>query len=552
VKLNYKIRDLRRVSEVVNILFKHEFGYFIEKLELKHHIPLIKLFFKKGKKEIPKNPAVQLRKVFEDLGGTFVKFGQLLSLRPDLIPPEYCSELSKLQDEVPPISFSKVKETIESEFRMPLNQLFKKFEPVPIAAASIGQVHKAILKDGKKVAVKIQRPKIAVQMEEDIHILYYFAHKFNRVLSEHAIDPLFIIQEFEHYTKQELNYTHEARNAERFYENFKNDNNIITPKVYTDYTTDKILVLEFIEGIKLKDIGHFPKSFSKKKAIRKGFDAAMKMIFEDGFFHADLHPGNILITGKKIAFIDFGIVGSMRPEIRKESVNIFLSIMNNDTKETADVLIRLAIKPKDFNETEFRREIFETIDTWFGSTLKQQAITIMLHKLLRICGKYRLKMPRDLVLLGKGTVTLEGVCRTYDPDFDFLKEAKPYFKKIMKKELFNFTDTKNLINDYRKIKNFATNFPDYATDIMQRLQSGNFHFDVDSQDMKTLSKEVDKSSNRLAYGMLIASFVISGALLITVKIPPIIYDYSAAGILMFMISGVFLMILSISIIKEKI
>jgi ubiquinone biosynthesis protein len=487
---------------------------------------------------------------FEELGGTFIKLGQLLSIRPDLIPIEYCEELKKLQDDVDPISYDLIKQVIEFEFKKPIKKIFKNFSSKPLASASIGQVHKAELIDGNIVAVKIQRPKIKEQILEDIEILYYLAGHFGIFFKNNPIDPLYIVEEFSHYTNIELNYLLESHNAKRFYENFKYNKDIIIPKIFDEYTTSKILTLEYIDGKKLKEIKEFPKHFSKKKAIMIGFDAAMKQIFEDGFFHADLHPGNILVKGKKIAFIDFGITGSMRKQFRKEAINLFLSLMNHDSDSISDVLLRISYNKKITNEEDFKREVFEVIDNWYGSSIKQELVTIMLYRLLRISGKYGLKMPRDLVLLGKATVTLEGVCRTYDPDFDFIKESQPYFRKILKKDIL--IEPKEVINHYRKMKHFAYNLPDYASSIIKKFESGNFHLDIDSSDLRKLSYEIDKSSNRLAYGMIISAFIIAGTFLVMNNIAPFLFGISLFGLIFFLISLFFLVILIISIYREKI
>ena len=305
MKFRRAYRDAKRVKDVVNILLKQGLGYSIEKMNLKSH-----LTFGKKTKDVSKRVSTQvkLRKAMEELGGTFIKFGQLLSIRPDLIPESYCEEFAKLQDNVRPFPYEQVKDVIEKDFKKPIHKVFIHFEKTPIAAASVGQVHMAKLRTGETVAVKVQRPNINQIFESDIDILYYIANLAEKHIPElKDYNPVAIVNEFENYTKRELDYNLEGKNIDVFYKNFVGSKTIKIPRVFLSYTSKRVLTMEYIDGININK--YKATKEEKKKIIKNLLSCFMKQILEDGFFHADPHPGNIFILkDHRIELLDFGIV----------------------------------------------------------------------------------------------------------------------------------------------------------------------------------------------------------------------------------------------------
>jgi ubiquinone biosynthesis protein len=307
-----EVRDINRLRELITVLFEEGFDFLIAKLRLKHNVPVTKQV--KARIEKKKNFPIEkrLRLTLERLGPTFIKFGQVLSVRPDLIPKSYIKELENLQDKVPPFPCAIAKQQIKKELGKDINDIFSTFEKKPIASASISQVHKATLKNNKKVAVKIQRPDVRKIMETDIEIMFYVA----KLLEKHIpkikkYHPIQVIEEFSKWTKKELDFKREAINAKRFARNFSTSKTVKIPEIYDEFTTDKLMVMEFIDGIELHNIKQIKsKKINLKPLIENGFDAILTQVFIHGFFHADPHPGNLIITNdKKIAFVDFGIVG---------------------------------------------------------------------------------------------------------------------------------------------------------------------------------------------------------------------------------------------------
>src|SRR3989344_6613842 len=287
-----RLGDFKRASHVVDICLKQGLGYFVDLYGLKWHLHLFKRIILRNAKK-PESLPERIRAVMEELGGAYIKLGQLLSIRPDLIPSEYCEEFKHLLDDIAPISFSEVKKTVEFELKQPLHKVFAHFDKFPLGSASVAQVHKAKLLNGKNVVVKVQRPGVDKKFREDIDIIYYLAHKIQKHSDLRRVHPLAIVEEFEKYTNKELNFINEARNIDKFYQGFK-ETNIIIPKVFWQFTTPKILVMDYLDGKKLTEAKKLSQEERRIIAYRLA-DASLKQLFEIGVFHADLHPGNILV-----------------------------------------------------------------------------------------------------------------------------------------------------------------------------------------------------------------------------------------------------------------
>ena len=309
--LNRRYQNLRRYRQIGEILLRHGFGYLIQQADLIHILPPFRRIQSYKAQDSSLSLATRIRLVFEELGPTFIKFGQILSTRPDLIPPDIIKELEKLQSDVQPVEFLKIQKQIEGELKCSLDQVFDYFEPQPLAAASIGQVHRGRLRDGTEVVVKVQRPNVRQVITADLEILYSLARSVNERLAKNNIDVIGMVSEFSRVLQKELDYTKEARNIERFRYNFRNVENVKVPEVYWSFTTEKILTMEFLDGHKLSEIATLKQS--KMDIAKIGNIAAhafMKQVFEDGFFHADPHPGNLLVLKDgRLGIIDFGMMG---------------------------------------------------------------------------------------------------------------------------------------------------------------------------------------------------------------------------------------------------
>src|SRR3989344_8845419 len=461
------IKEVSRLRQIAVVLAEQELFFIVDRLKLRNHLPLAyQPKYLKNKSELPR----RLRLAMENLSGAFIKLGQLLSLRPDLIPKEYADEFSKLQDQVPLFSYDIVKSTIESEFNKSIHEIFIRFEKQPIAAASVGQVHKAILKSGEKVAVKVQRPKIEDTFKTDIDILYHLAP----IIEEHypnlkQYNLKQIIKEFEDYTKNELNYLAEAKNVEIFYKNFINHDKKKIPNIYWDYTTKKVLTLEFIDGQEISKVKLGQKE--KKQIVKLVADCFLKQVLEYGVFHADPHPGNIFITkNNKLALLDFGIVGKISPDLRKKIENLFIGLIQGDRILISDSFISLNIVQEDINIEEFREDLSQHLGNYYNTSLSKIDISSLLYDLLTLAKKYNMKFPSSFVLLIKAIATTEGFGKDLDPDFNFVVTCKPYVNKILKKKISSDYIFDTLKENLLTFKDLIIDFPSNLKTLISRRE----------------------------------------------------------------------------------
>ncbi|MDP3764986.1 MAG: AarF/ABC1/UbiB kinase family protein [Nanoarchaeota archaeon] len=549
-----EVRDINRFNQILIVLFEEGFDLLLTKVKLRHHIPLTKRLKSKLKKSQDIKPEVRLRKTLERLGPTFIKFGQVLSVRPDLIPKEYSKELEKLQDSVPEFPFSEVESIIEKDFGKGIEHLFLHFEKKPIASASISQVHKAILKNGEKVAVKVQRPNVKHIMETDIEIMFYFAN----LLETHAekirrFTPVKIVNEFKDWTEKELDFRLEARNAKRFYQNFKGSNTVHIPKVYDELTSESVLTLEFIEGIELHKIKEIKKrKLDFNEIIKNGFNAIMTQVFVHGIFHADPHPGNIIVMSKNsIAFVDFGIVGYFDEKLKNKCIDLLYGIVEQNDELIMETLVSMGMESDDINYEQLKSDIGFIIQPLNYSTIKDIKISKVLEEILDIALRHRLKVPAPFVLFGKTIITLEGIAIEYDPNFKLIETAKPFIEGVIAKRSNPFYIWKSFVHNMNKYRRFAEEFPEKAEMALQKIQTGSIKVDIEDTDIKTLSLEIDRSSNRVAYGLLIAALLITSAILIQVEKGPTILGIPFLSFFSFLFASILVFILFISIVRER-
>jgi len=547
------IRDLSRLKKITAVLFKLEMGFLIEKLNLKSYLT----FHKKLQKEKFQPRAVSPKKIraaIEELSGTFIKLGQLLSLRPDLIPKEYSEEFEKLQDEVRPFHYTLVKQIVEKELKKPFREVFSSFDKKPVASASIGQVHKAKLKTGETVAIKVQRPNIKKVFEADIDILYHLAHLVERHMPElKHYNPTEIVKEFERYTKNELDYMKEAKNIDIFYHNFKDDKKIKVPKVFWDHTTKRVLTMEFIDGTKITDVKDFKKfKTSKKEVMTTITNKFIEQVLEHGIFHADPHPGNIfLLDNKKIALLDYGIIGTTDKELHIAIENMLISLVEGDRNLLSNTLIELGFASEDTNLAEFREDLAYHLGSYHDLPLKELKTSQLLYDLLSIARKYKLKFPINFVLLIKSVATIESLGTKLYPEFNFVEACKPIIEKIKEERTSPSYIMDTLKKNLFMIKHNVLNFPEELAKTFKSIQQGRIKIDIEDADIKRFSAEVDKSSNRIVYGIIIAALVMASALVILAKLPPFVFGVPWLSILFLIIALLITIFLVISIINEE-
>jgi len=549
-KIVKEVRDIKRLREILTVLFEEGFDFIIDEIKLKGKVPFTKRVKAKAEKK-DHSMEKRLRLTLERLGPTFIKFGQVLSVRPDLVPKSYIKELEKLQDKVPALSYDIIKNQIKSELGKDIKDIFTSFDKKPIASASISQVHKATLKDGSVVAVKIQRPNARKTMEIDVEIMEYAAKLLEKHIPQiRKFNPIKIIEEFWNWTQKELDFNKEAMNIRRFARNFAGSKTVKIPRVYPMFTKEKILVMEFIEGIELHNVKQLKKKrINLKKVIDNGFEAILTQVFVHGFFHADPHPGNLIITNKKVAFVDFGIVGHFDDNLKSRSIELFYGIISNDSEAVVEAMKQLCDSQID-DVVELKNEISDVLEELQDTDIRKVKVSRALEEVMDLALSYGFKMPMPFVLFGKTIITLEGIALEYDPQFRIIDSSRPFIEKLMLQRYNPATQFSSLLKDMFKFRRFATEFPERASNALRKIEKGSIRVDIEDSDISRLSSKIARSGNRVAYSMLIAAFLIVGALTVNYG-KPLLLNLPLLSFLSFFASLLLSLILLYSILREK-
>ncbi len=549
-------RYIQRYRQILTILFKYGFGDVIDALKIEQYLEIgLQMVSRRRREKIESlSRAARVRMALEELGPTFIKMGQILSTRPDLLPIEFVQELFQLQDNVPSFPFDDVKATMEKELKRPINTAFSSFDKKPIAAASIGQVHKATTLKGEKVAVKIQRPGVRRIIEVDLEIMMHLAGLMERHLKGMDIQrPSRIVEEFASTLEKELDYTLEGAHMERFARQFANEPTIHVPILYRQLTTKRILTMEYIEGIKASDITSLEaQGFDRCKIAKRGLDLLMKQIFVHGFFHADPHPGNIFVLPDNIlCYIDFGMMGRINLKTRERFADLISSIVYRDEIKATDALLKLIDSDKPLeNYIALQKDVAEFMDKHCYRPLKDVNLSDMLHQLIEIITKHRLIIPPDLFLMIKALSTIEGIGRKLDPDLDIIDQAAPFIKRIQ----LNRIHPKRLIKDITEsgsdFLNLIQDIPGELHDIFRLLRQGKMKIEFEHQGLDEMLAVHNRISNRIAFAIILASLVIGSSLIILSGIPPIWRGIPIIGLLGFLIAGAMGLGLLIFILKS--
>lgn len=436
--LKQKFYDLRRSEHILHILIKYGFGYFVEKLSLEGGLISRKIFHNLEKQDLTEIPAgVRLRRALEELGPTYVKLGQVLSMRPDVMTLEIAAELEKLQDEVPPFPFAVAKKEIERELKQPLAELFAEFAETPKASASLAQVHEAILLTGEKVMVKVQRPGIERTIAADIAILLELARLAEKHLPEiRVFDPVGLVNEFKRVITQETDFRQEAANSERFGAHFKDDPKVFVPRVYPELSGRRVLTMDKVTGIKIADTAALAAAGLDKKQLTGNWaEITLKQVFVNGFFHADPHPGNVFAQpGHRIAFLDFGMMGRLDKRLRSCLTDLLTMVVQRDVRGIRDATLCVGRAPDDLNLAGLDADLEEFLDRYYNKSLRELNIGQMMFNLAELVRKNDISLPSDLLLVFKVFITTEEISRRLEPEFTLVEQAKPFIAKLQREE----------------------------------------------------------------------------------------------------------------------
>lgn len=543
LRIHLAYKNIQRLRQIITILIKHGFYPIIERIHLTKLISIPQRIV--GKKATIEQEALSLavrtRLAFEELGPTFIKFGQILSTRPDILPEEFIKEFLKLQDEVPSFAFQDVVKVIEQEFKKSVKELLREIEEKPVAAASIAQVHKAVTMDGKDVVIKVQRPDIEAIIDNDISILQYLAKLIVKYIPEsRSYDPVGMVEEFGGIIKKEMDFTLEASYTERFRKNHSDDPRVLIPAVYWNLTGKKALTLERIIGIKIDNIEKLRESgIDTEKISHIVAEVLFRQVFEFGVFHGDLHSGNIFVTGpEQIAFVDFGIVGRLDREMQENLADIFVGLVSEDYELLTRVYLRMGILPEDIDEATFKREYQDMLFSYFGKPFKRTSVGELLMSYIRLASRYRIRMPRELLLLDKCILELEGLGRLLHPDVNVLVESQQFARRLIAKRFGPAAMMKDAVDTVMEYRTFTKALPVQISQILKKMMSDKFTIDFVHRGLEELMGEMDRSSNRLTFAIIVAALIIGSSLVIAFDSGPKLFGYPFLGILGFVVAGV--------------
>ncbi len=512
MRLATSVRNVDRIRDITEVAVKHGFGYWFERHQLRNLLP-------KGWRGTPKPMGTRgehMRKMFEELGPTFVKFGQLLSTRPDALPADIIVELRKLQDDVPPFPIEISEETIENELGLSIERLFLEFDETPIAAASIGQVHRAVLPNGEKVIVKVQRPEAEARIRADLDLLYQAA----QLLRDHSprdlfIDPVGIVDQFARGIRNELDYRVEARNAERFKENFRGDHTVHVPKVYWQYSTSRVLTLEWIDGIQLADVDTAAMDMGERRALATTIaECWLKQIYVDGFFHGDPHPANIMVLeGGAIGLVDFGIAGRLSESDRHSIIDLFLDIMNERIENIPRRLMALGVEFPLNKEAEFVAETRDMFARYYGASLDELDPVVVLRDVFSAIYRLQLKLPTQYLLLERAAATLEGIGTELYPGFNVFEFARPYTREFLRRR---YSPENVIARGSREIQgyfNLLRDFPGQLHDSLEQVTRGELKINFIHRNLEEPMRRATIVANRLVIAIVLASIILGSSII---------------------------------------
>jgi ubiquinone biosynthesis protein len=505
-------RNLSRLSEIAQVAVRHGFGYFFERHRLQDMLPF---GARLTTREEPSTRGERLREMLDELGPTFVKFGQLLSTRPDIVPPDILVELRKLQDDVTPVPFEAARAVIEEELELELEKLFVEFEERPIAAASIGQVHRAELPNGHPVAVKVQRPDAPRQIEADLALLYQAARLVQeRVRALDFIDARELVDEFAAQLRAELDYTREGRNAETFRRNFRNDEHVLVPKVYWSYSRDRVLTLEFVEGIQLVDLPPETPLERRRELAYLMSDAWMAMIFQHGFFHGDPHPANILVLpGGGIGLVDFGAVGRLTDEDMTKLTRLFIDAAQERVDHLPKRLAELGVRYPKEREGEFRARLHDLYYRYYGARLAEIDPLEVIREAFDLIYSMNLRLPTRFVLLDRAIATLGSVGVELYPDFNVFEVAKPYARALLVERFTPERIAGRAQRETIRMGQMARELPYQVHDILEEFRDGQIEVGFVHKGLDEFMHRMDVVFNRLTMALVVSGGLIGSSLI---------------------------------------
>ena len=505
--------SLGRLSEIAQVATRHGFGYFLRRNRLGDLVPG---GTRDGTEAVVSDRGRRLREMLDELGPTFVKFGQLLSTRPDVVPPDIVAELRRLQDAVSPLPYEAIRVVLEAELGLTVEQAFLELDPVPIASASIGQVHRGVLPDGQEVAVKVQRPAAREQIEADLGLLYQAARLLReRVRALEFMDPNELVDEFAHSIRLELDYAHEARNAELFRRNFARSADVVVPRVVRQYSSERILTLEFLHGTKVADLQlHAMRPDERRDVAYRMADTWMTMVFRHGFFHSDPHPANVFVLESgALGLVDFGQAGKLSDEDMARLTRLFVDAATENVDAIPRRLKDLGVRYPPEREEEFRAELRVLFDRYYGVRLSDIDPLQVIREVFQLIYAMNLHLPSRFVMLDKAIATLASVGQEVYPDFNVFEVARPYARGLLAERFHPRVLAQRARMEALALGAVARELPYQTHDVLERMRDGTFQVRIENPGIDEIDQHMHQASNRLAVALVVAGGLVGSSII---------------------------------------
>ena len=541
LKINRNIRSIRRYLNIVRVLSTYGFDQVLEMLGLADVVVRSRRLFHRSVPDIARLTAAErMRLALEELGPTFVKLGQILSTRPDVIPAAFVREFEKLQDNVPSFSFEEVLTQIAAELGGPVEQFFAEIDPVPLAAASIAQVHRARLRSGEDVAIKVRRPGIVAVVESDISALMSLAELAERHVSGSELyDPVGVVREFARTIRREMDFSREAHTIEKFRDNFIDTPWMYFPRVYWEQSSRAVLTMEYVAGIKVSNWEKLScQGLDCKLIARRGADSFLEMVLNHGFFHGDLHPGNVLILPDNvICLLDYGIVGRLDEELKTFLTDILAAIIKRDMDEVVSLLLFAGDIPDILDIRALKRDLYNFIDGYYEIPLKEIEVGRMLMEFIEIITLYNIRIQSDLMLLVKSLVLIEAMGRALDPSFDMAEHLQPFIVKAVRQKFSPLRISRDINQILFSYLNLARNIPRDLKEIINRINRNKFKIDLEHRGLDKFTADFDRSINRLSTSMILAAVIIGSSIIMQTEKGPMFRGFPLLAFMGYTVAG---------------
>ena len=548
-------RHLNRYQRILRVLFKYGFNDLVDRLHIDQYLESgLQMINRKPREQIARlSRPERLRLVFEELGPTFIKLGQLLSTRPDLIPAEYLDELARLQDEVPPFSLAEVHAIFREELGRSPDEVFHYFDAEPLAAASIGQVHRARLDSGAEVVVKVQRPDIENVIAVDLEILAHLAGLMEQYLEEvQGHRPTAIVQEFARSLSREIDFAVELANVQRFARQFKNNAAIHVPLVYPELSTPRVLVMEYVLGIKASMAGQLrEQGYDLPLIAERGATLVMEQIFVHGFFHADPHPGNLFILPDNVVcFIDFGQMGRLSRKDREDFTDLVLDLVAGDERTVVEGVLKVTVQLGEVDRESLGRDLGGLVDLYLYRPLGELEAGRILQDLLDLVTRHKLTFKPAFYQMMKALSTVEGVGLMLDPKLELIRLARPFMRRIRLERMRPARLAEEIARTGSGYLQLLRELPEELRTILRQLRGGRMHIEFEHRGLQALGAALDRVSNRIAFAIVLAALIVGSSLIVLSDIPPHWHDIPVIGLLGFLVAGIMGFWLLLSIIRH--